>query len=112
MQRNIKHWNILAKKYTYEEDDHMMVGEPAVDYGSQITIPISIPAMGGYTREDLTRKLTDIAIKLVMYPNNPKPLNIEKEYSPRLQRLRSMSRDHITSQDILDDERLGYLLSK
>lgn len=51
------------KKYDMSEDDAMMVEEPVPNYG--ITIPVTVPTMGGYTLEALKHELTVFARKLV-----------------------------------------------
>lgn len=51
------------KKYDISEDDAMMVSEPTPNYG--ITIPVTVPTMGGYTLDALKRELTEFAKKLV-----------------------------------------------
>ena len=55
------------KKYDIPDSDTMMVSEPAANYG--ITIPVTVPTMGGYTLEALRNKLTEFARKLVFTPN-------------------------------------------
>lgn len=55
------------KKYDIPENDTMMAAEPATSYG--ITIPVTVPTMGGYTLEALQQKLTEFARKLVITPN-------------------------------------------
>lgn len=52
------------KKYDLPYSDTMMVFEPAANYG--ITIPVTVPTMGGYTLEALRNKLTEFARKLVL----------------------------------------------
>ena len=51
------------KKYEISEDDALMVEEAATNYG--ITIPVTVPTMGGYTLEALRDELTEFARKLV-----------------------------------------------
>ena len=51
------------KKYDIIEKDATMVSESAPNYG--ITIPVTIPTMGGYTLEALRHELTEFAKKLV-----------------------------------------------
>lgn len=51
------------KKYDIPEDEIMMVTEPAPDYG--ITIPVTVPTIGGYTIEALRHELTEFAKKLI-----------------------------------------------
>ena len=51
------------KKYDISEDDAMMVSEPTPNYG--ITIPVTVPTMGGYTLEALKHELTAFTRKLV-----------------------------------------------
>ena len=51
------------KKYEITEDDNMMAAEPATNYG--ITIPVTVPTMGGYSLEALKHELTEFARKLV-----------------------------------------------
>lgn len=55
------------KKYDIHESDAMMVEEPSSDYG--ITIPVTVPTMGGYTLEALRHELTEFARKLVFAQN-------------------------------------------
>lgn len=55
------------KKYDTPENDVMMVSESAPDYG--ITIPVTVPTMGGYTIDALKHELTEFARKLVSTPN-------------------------------------------
>ena len=55
------------KKYELPEDDIMIVAEPAINYG--ITIPVTVPTMGGYTIDALKHELTEFARKLVSTPN-------------------------------------------
>ena len=55
------------KKYDLPENDAMMVTEPTPDFG--ITIPVTVPTMGGYTLEGLRHELTEFARKLVFTPN-------------------------------------------
>ena len=50
------------------ENDAMMVAEPSANYG--ITIPITVPTMGGYTLEALRLELTKFARKLVFAQND------------------------------------------
>lgn len=54
----------MDKKQNTEEVHSQMVAEPAFEYN--ITIPVTVPTMGGYTLEELTRELTEIARRLVM----------------------------------------------
>lgn len=84
----------------------MKVAEPAIDYG--ITIPVTIPSIGNYSVENLTRELTEFAMQLVASKKGTK----EKVYSSRLMLLRSMSHNHLTSEDLASDERLAYLVNK
>lgn len=55
------------KKYDIPENDAIMVGEPSINYG--ITIPVTVPTMGGYTIEALKHELTEFARKLVVTQN-------------------------------------------
>lgn len=51
------------KKYEIPEDNVMMAAEPNANY--DITIPVTVPTMGGYTLEALKQELTEFARKLV-----------------------------------------------
>lgn len=55
------------KKYELPEDDVVMVGESAINYG--ITIPVTVPTTGGYTIEGLKQELTEFAKRLVSTHN-------------------------------------------
>lgn len=55
------------KKYEIPEEDVMMATEPTPDYG--ITIPVTVPTMGGYSLEALRHELTEFARKLVLTQN-------------------------------------------
>ena len=59
---------MASKKYEIPENDVMMAAEPATNQG--ITIPVTVPTMGGYTFEALSRELTEFARKLVFTQNN------------------------------------------
>lgn len=76
----------------------------------QVTIPITIPSIGDYSIEGLKQELTAIAIKLINKKEQSKVSSTQ--YSSKLQHLRSLSRNTITAQDIKEDERLAYLISK
>ncbi|MCQ2093625.1 MAG: hypothetical protein MJY81_01325 [Bacteroidaceae bacterium] len=52
------------KKYEIPEDDAKMVAESTVNYG--ITIPVTVPTMGGYSLEELKHELNEFARKLVL----------------------------------------------
>lgn len=97
-------------KYDVPENDsaQAMAAESAPSYDG-ITIPVMVPNMGGYSFEDLTQELTDFAMRLI---RTKKKVNHSKAYSARLQRLRSMSVNHITTDDVSKDERLAYLINK
>lgn len=97
-----------VKYKTITEDEPQVVNEPSVPYG--ITIPVTIPTMGGYTLEALTHKLTDFALRLVAMDKDTEYK--EKLYSDKLLRLRSMSRNRLTTEDISQDERLAYIINK
>lgn len=56
------------KKYEIQESDVMMAAEPAPNYG--ITIPVTVPTIGGYTLETLRQELTEFARKLVLTPSS------------------------------------------
>lgn len=98
----------IKYKITEEESVPAMAAEPLPSYG--ITIPVTIPTMGGYSLEYLTRELTDFAMQLIR--TNKKVNHRERNYSKRLQHLRSMNINHITADDLSKDERLTYLISK
>lgn len=100
----------MAKvKYNIITDDEpQVVQETSAPYG--ITIPVTIPTMGGYTLEALTHKLTDFALRLVTVNTNVE--NKGKQYSDKLLRLRSMSQNRLTTEDISQDERLAYIINK
>lgn len=89
--------------------DQMINDNTAMEYG--VTIPITIPTMGGYTFDSLKRELTKIALQLVT-PLNDGIQEETKHYTPRLQRLKALSRNSITSADVQNDDRLAYLLNK
>ena len=89
------------------ESAQAMAAEAAPSYG--ITIPVTVPNMGGYSFEDLTQELTDFAMQLI---RTNKKVSHRKAYSSKLQRLRSMSVNHITTDDVSKDERLAYLINK
>ncbi len=55
----------MAKKNINIKDETDAVSEPIADYGTAITIPVSVPTMGGYTVESLRQELTEYALKLV-----------------------------------------------
>lgn len=77
-----------------------------------ITIPVSVPTMGSYTFEKLSQELTRYAISLVMPKQHAEQEPVHKEYSAKLQHLRQLSRNNITEQDLKEDDRLAYLMSK
>lgn len=60
---------MVNKKDDIPENDMMVVAEPAANYG--ITIPVTVPTMGGYTLEALKHELTEFARKLVVAQNAP-----------------------------------------
>lgn len=62
------------KQYDIPEDDVTMVAEPTTNYG--ITIPVTVPTMGGYTLEALTHELTEFARKLV-FAQSPATANAQ-----------------------------------
>lgn len=98
------------KKYNMEEVvDQVVNDNSSMEYN--ITIPITLPTMGGYTFESLKRELTEIALQLVMPLKNGIQKDV-KHYTPRLQRLKALSRNSITSADVKNDDRLAYLLKK
>lgn len=103
----------MAKKNINIKDETDAVSEPIADYGTAITIPVSVPTMGGYTVESLRQELTEYALKLVKCNQlKVEDVKVTKSYSPRLQKLHSMSKMLITEEDIDADERLRYLLDK
>lgn len=98
------------KKYNTEDINGQIVNDNSVtEYN--VTIPVTIPTMGGYTFDSLKRELTEFALQLVMSPKGTIPQE-EKHYTQRLQRLKALSRNSITPADIKDDDRLAYLLNK
>lgn len=54
---------MASKKYEVTQDEAVMVAEPSANYG--ITIPVTVPTMGGYTLEALNQELTEFTRKLV-----------------------------------------------
>lgn len=54
-------------RYEIPEEKPQMVSKAPTDYG--ITIPVTVPTMGGYTFEALTRELTEFAKRLVQSKN-------------------------------------------
>lgn len=58
---------MVNKKYEIPDNDVMKVAEPATNYG--VTIPVTVPTMGGYTLETLSHELTEFAKKLVFTQN-------------------------------------------
>lgn len=55
------------KKHNMEEVFGQMVNDDSVvEYN--VTIPVTIPTMGGYTFDSLKRELTEFALQLVMSP--------------------------------------------
>lgn len=97
------------KKYNMEEAvDQMVNDSSAIEYG--ITIPVTIPSIGGYTIESLKRELTEFAMRLVMQPKTTQSEG--KHYSQRLLHLKALSHKSITPEDVKTDERLAYLLNK
>lgn len=99
------------KKYNIEEEvvDQMINDNSDMNYN--VTIPVTIPTMGGYTFDSLKRELTKVALQLVMTSKDVVQKE-EKHYTPRLQRLKALSRNSITSTDVKNDDRLAYLLNK
>lgn len=98
----------MAKQYNLQEEDPQAVAEAVEPYG--ITIPVTIPDVGGYTMEYLKRELTAFAMRLVRSGAKESPASVR--YSNRLVHLRDMSINHITPEDVKDDERLAYLINK
>lgn len=96
-------------RYDIPEKDsaQTIVAESTQSYG--ITIPVTIPSLGGYSLDYLTKELTDFAMRLT---RTDKKENHRKTYSAKLQRLRSMSVNHITTDDLNNDGRLAYLINK
>lgn len=103
---------VMAKTYLNIEEESVRAQEPPIGYEMAFTIPVHVPTIGDYTVERLSDELSKIAIQLVMQSNTSRTSRSKKEYSQRLQRLRSMSHNYITPQEVIDDERLAYLLSK
>lgn len=98
----------MAKQYNTQEEESQAVAEATQPYG--ITIPVTIPDVGGYTLEDLKRELTAFAMRLVR--SGTKEQSPARQYSERLMHLREMSINRITTEDINNDERLEYLINK
>lgn len=103
----------MAKKHINIKSETNGVSEPVAEYGTSITIPVSVPTMGGYTVESLSKELTEYALNLVKR-KQAKVVDekVAKNYSQRLQKLHSMSKMLITKEDIDADEKLKYLLNK
>ncbi len=85
-----------------------------------LNIQIEVPNMGIYEMEELKHKLTVYAQNLIAEAKNSEKQEISKQqsvnenmrYSERLNRLRRLCGRSISTQEIQEDERLAYLLSK
>lgn len=85
-----------------------------------LNIQIEVPNMGIYEMEELKHKLTVYAQNLIAEAKNSEKQEISKQqsvnenmrYSERLNRLRRLCGRRIFTQEIQEDERLAYLLSK
>ena len=85
-----------------------------------LNIQIEVPNMGIYEMEELKHKLTVYALNLIAESNisekqtisHQQSVNEDKKYSERLNRLRRLCGRKISPQEIQEDERLAYLLSK
>lgn len=107
--RLMEYKNIASKN-----EDSLLVEEPGVEYN--ITIPVIIPNLGGYSLEELTNKLTQFANQLIkqnISENGVKESVVKKnKYSKRLQFLRSKGKTKFSENDIVNDPRLKYLINK
>lgn len=87
---------------------------------ASVNIQIDVPNLGTYEMEELKHKLTAYAQNLIAASNSSdKPMvsqqqkvDVDMKYSARLNRLRRLCGREITSEDLIDDERLAYLISK
>ena len=85
-----------------------------------VNIQIDIPNLGTYEMEELKHKLTAYAQNLIAASNTSKKqsisdqqsVNDDVKYSARLNRLRRLCGREIPTQEILEDERLAYLINK
>ena len=85
-----------------------------------LNIQIEVPNMGIYEMEELKHKLTVYARNLIAEEKNSEKQEISQKqsvnenmrYSERLNRLRRLCGRRISTQEIQEDERLAYLLSK
>lgn len=81
-----------------------------------LNIQIEIPNMGIYEMEELKHKLTVYAKKLIAASDVSEITSTKDEwsnkYSPRINRLRNLCGKGVSQEDIQEDERLSYLLSK
>lgn len=85
-----------------------------------LNIQIEVPNMGIYEMEELKHKLTVYAKNLITESkisekqaiSQQESVNENIRYSERLNRLRRLCGRTISTQEIQEDERLAYLLSK
>lgn len=85
-----------------------------------LNLQIEVPNLGANEMEELKHKLTVYARNLIAESNisekqtisHQQSVNEDKKYSERLNRLRRLCGRTISTQEIQEDERLAYLLSK
>ena len=85
-----------------------------------VNIQIDVPNLGAYEMEELKHKLTAYARNLIAASNKSQAQPISQhpsadddfKYSARLNRLRRLCGREISTQEILEDERLAYLINK
>ena len=85
-----------------------------------VNIQIDVPNLGTYEMEELKHKLTAYARNLIAASNTSEkqtifrqqPVNEDKKCAARRNRLRRLCGREISPEDIQEDERLAYLISK
>lgn len=98
----------MEKKQNTEKGNSQMVSEPAFEYN--ITIPVTVPTMGGYTLEELTRELTEFARRLVMHDNEKKDWR-NMQISNKIKKM-SLGQSALSTDLRTDKEILGVVLEE